>query len=601
MNDLFLQNSLDNLIDNRSIYTLLQPIVNLKTSQAIGYEALSRGKQNQPLQRPDQFFQAAYQFDRLTELEMLCIRTAVSRFTKLGLSGRLFVNISPKTLLNIADQLPVLVRQLLSTSITPDRLVIEISERYHIAQTEQLLKVLAELKGHGFQIAIDDLGAGYSGLKFWSEVQPDFVKIDRHFIDRIDQDRIKQAFVASVLHLCEQLTCEVIAEGIERQGEARLLEDMGVTICQGYLFGRPQSVPQVQHSSEPNRTVARNRDAIRQHIGILSQTQQPMKPNELLLTAEQRFHNDVHLMSIPVVENGKPVGILHRQRLLEVFAGPYGRPLYEKKSINNIMQSDPLIVDEAMPLDAVSALITDDDDYYLRQHLLITRNGSYIGMVNTKSLLKSITEAQIQRARYANPLTDLPGNVPIDEQVDSLISQHETFTLLYLDLNHFKPYNDVFGYQKGDRLLRWTGHMLQGVCPSDVFIGHIGGDDFVLIARTEAVNELCLNILNRFKEGCLNFYPEEAIARGFISAQDRDGNDAHFDIISLAIGVVPSSLIYNNPMTNPATLAALAKKKAKGMRGNAHFTLQQTDVPWQQPTPLAEPAHQHHHKSVISD
>ena len=108
------------------------------------------------------------------------------------------------------------------------------------AKFEQLL--CAKL---GFRVALDDLGAGYSGLKLWSEIRPDIVKIDRHFIQGVDQDRTKQQFVTTILKTATALGCRVITEGVETEGEYATLRKIGVEMLQGYYFGRPIPVSEL--------------------------------------------------------------------------------------------------------------------------------------------------------------------------------------------------------------------------------------------------------------------------------------------------------------------------------------------------------------------
>ncbi|MBM97154.1 MAG: hypothetical protein CMI09_15055 [Oceanospirillaceae bacterium] len=473
MEDQFLEQSLDALIRDHGIYTLLQPIVDIKTSKAFGHEALSRGVPGQVLLRPDQFFKVAFEYNRLTELELLCMRTAVMRFLALNLSGDLFLNISPITLLDLSNRLDQLVHDLEKSGLDASRVVIEISERYHTTDIPTLLNITTKLKRYGFRLAIDDLGTGHSGLKFWSQLQPDFIKIDRHFVDRIDQDYVKQAFVRSMTEISHDLNCQIIAEGVEQEEEARKLEDMGIKRFQGYLFGRPDSIPKVRF--RPGRRRLNIREPLSEPIANLARQVEVLSPNSGLTEAETLFREDPHCLSIPVVLNEVPVGILHRQKLLEVFASTYGRSLYEKRDVKSLMQTNPMVVDCNTTIEAVSKLVTADDDYYLRQHFLVTRQGDYLGMANTKSLLRRITDSQIQRARYANPLTQLPGNVPIEEHLKHLIDLSDNFMLMYIDINHFKPFNDTCGYQQGDRLLRWTANLLRQECQDEVFVGHIGG------------------------------------------------------------------------------------------------------------------------------
>ena len=568
MSPQLLQDSLEELISKEAINTHLQPIVDLSRNEVLGFEALTRGDPTHMLQRPDLMFQAANQFDLVPQLESLCIRTAVAHFSRFCISGRLFLNICPQTLFHFADTLDELTSHLQVVELTPRDVVLEISERFPIEHADRFVELINRLKKLGYGIAIDDLGSGYSGLKLWSQIRPDYVKIDRHFIDRIDQDPVKQAFVTSVVHLCDQLKCEVIAEGIERLGEVKLLRSLGIHIGQGYLLGKPASEPGFIPLDASRNDCSIQGQGLDLPIGFLAQQTDTIATETLLKEAESLFNNRPQLMSIPVLHDNRPIGLLHQRKVLETFAQPYGRALFERKKVDELMQRNPLIVDRSMSIESVSHLVTEDEDHYLRQHLIVTDDGNYCGMVNTKELLRRITNSQIQKARYANPLTMLPGNVLIDEHIDGLLVRHKPFCLMYADLNHFKPFNDHYGYRQGDNVIRWLGQLLQSVSTDSVFVGHVGGDDFILVSDESEVSGLCAEVLALFESGIAAFHKEEDWKAGYIRGTDRNGRPSTFPLLSLAIGVVPSELIIDEDAQTLARLAADAKKVAKKNGGN---------------------------------
>jgi len=573
-----LQDSLDELIRREAIRTYLQPIVDLRHNQPVGYEALTRGNPGNMLQLPELMFQAANQFERIPELEALCIRSALQHFAGQQVTSRLFLNICPQTLFHYASTMKSLSHQLAQLGLTPADVVLEISERFPIDHSDTFVVLISELKALGYGIAIDDLGSGYSGLKQWSQIHPDFVKIDRHFIDRIDQDTVKQAFVTSVVHLSEQLNCEIIAEGIEKPGEMKLLRALGIHIGQGYLLGKPGPDAAFITSENHPATLRQHYQGMDQPIGALCQTLPTIGKNVLLKTADDMFRKNPLLMSLPVLRNNRPIGLLHKRKVVETFAQPYGRALYEKKSVEQLMQRTPLIVDCSMSLEAVSQLVTDDEDHYLRQHIIVTDQGTYMGLVNTKELLKRITSSQIQKARYANPLTMLPGNVLIDEHTDALLRQKKPFYLLYADLNHFKPFNDHYGYRQGDNVIRWLGQLLQSEAGDGIFVGHVGGDDFILISQQPDITRLCESILHSFIADIARFHTAEDWNNGCIQGTDRSGRAMKFPLLSLAIGVVPSGLMGDNDPLDLTLMAANAKKLAKKKSGN-HWQILSTEEP----------------------
>ena len=237
-----LEQELENLLVQDGIHTLFQPIVDAREALVEGYEALSRGPSDSPLHPASVLFETAERCGRTLELENLCLRTTRASWTSTRRTQKLFVNVSPDNLLPGAYEHRLLEALLEDGAIAPGQVVVELSERYPALDMEELKRSLTWLKQSGFQVAIDDLGAGYSGLKLWSEVEPDYVKIDRHFVRDIHEDPIKRECVRAVMQLSSRLNCRVVAEGVEQVQELEILRDLGVRYLQGFLFGRPRPV-----------------------------------------------------------------------------------------------------------------------------------------------------------------------------------------------------------------------------------------------------------------------------------------------------------------------------------------------------------------------
>lgn len=230
------------LLVQHDLHVLFQPIVD-QTHHVLGHEALVRGPLHSPLHEASALFAVAHREGLLLELEMLCRELAIRRFVELQLPGALFLNISPMALLDKKHHSGQTIRLVKRHGLDPKRVVIELSEHYPTPDTSLLILATRHYSRMGFRIAIDDLGAGYSGLKLWSEITPDFVKIDRHFVAGIHHDRIKREFVRLILETSHRLGCEVIAEGIELAEEKNTLEALGIRYLQGFLLGRPVAEP----------------------------------------------------------------------------------------------------------------------------------------------------------------------------------------------------------------------------------------------------------------------------------------------------------------------------------------------------------------------
>lgn len=568
------------ILHNSAVTILFQPIVSAVEHKIVGYEALSRGPSNSPLHSPLMLFAAARHWGLLTDIELLCRRKAVEAFCKLQLQGLLFLNVSPESLLeqqHYPGRTLSIIREL---GLSPERVVIELTEHSPVDNTELLFNALHHYRDMGFSMALDDLGAGYSSLRLWTELQPEFVKIDRHFIDGIHRDPVKREFVGSILHMAKASRAHVIAEGIELRDELSVLMDMGVDWVQGYWLGRPQEVPAIDNN-ELQQKFNDCEKSMQQDAGLhslvisMSGVYQHEKVNAVL----QRFQQQPSLNSLAVLdEHDRPVGTVHCHELSQIMLKPYAMELHGRKPISQMIAADSLIVDVKQSLQRISRLLTSRARQRLEEDFIITEQGRYLGLGRVIDVLRQITELQIQQAQSANPLTLLPGNVSIYECLRRLLSNNLSAHICYIDLDSFKPFNDIYGYGKGDEVLLGLAQILKELCDQDYdFVGHIGGDDFLLVLRTDEWHQQLADLDRRFSRLCTTLYRPEHVEAGGFEAPDRDGNWCKHSLLSLSIGVLAVSAGAGETL-DAAKLAELAshnKHEAKKQKG---FSIYLTEV-----------------------
>jgi len=237
-----------NIIKNKTITTVFQPIFNVKSKTILGYEALTRGPQKTELHSPDKLFHYATQYNLLSELEILCRDRAITRFVELNLPGKLFLNISPLVLLSKNHPQGETIKFVEQAGLSCDQIVIELSEKYPVPNDSMLSDALSKYRQFGFNVAIDDLGAGYSGLRLWSQLRPNIVKIDRYFVDNCHKDSFKRKFLKAIFDLAVSADAQVIAEGIENFEEFELLKSLGMVYAQGYYLAKPELNPTKNYS-----------------------------------------------------------------------------------------------------------------------------------------------------------------------------------------------------------------------------------------------------------------------------------------------------------------------------------------------------------------
>lgn len=573
--------NLNEIINERALNSVFQPIINLSNGSILGHEALIRGPENTNLHSPLNLFKLAKGQNKVCDLELVSMQIELESFAKHSCTNKIFINVSPECLLLFDENKVVSLSYIESLGLNPKNIVLELSESSPAFDYSVLYKVIESYRNVGFQIALDDLGEGYSTLRLWSELRPEYVKIDKHFIREINLNPVKLQFVKSIQQIAENSGTKVIAEGIETEAELAIIQDLNIEFCQGYFFGRPEP--------EPIHLVNENIKHVftRKTISVFPKAAGSYKPSSIkkllvnvpFVDTEATndevyilFDNNPKLFSIPVAENDIPIGLISRSCMIDRFVRPYGRELYGKRSCVEFMDNKPLIVDSNITFHALSDLITQMEPHHLTNGFIITENGKYIGLGSGHALLREITEMQISAARYANPLTLLPGNVPINEHIDRLLEKKSTFWACYCDLDNFKPFNDAYGFRHGDQVLQLVGETLtKSVDINYDFVGHIGGDDFILICQSEDWEERCHYMLKHLEQVMPAFYSEEDRHMGGIENEDRQGNKIFYPFSSLSIGAVK---VVENQFSSHHEVAAamtIAKKEAKRMTGNSLF------------------------------
>ncbi|QHC94795.1 diguanylate phosphodiesterase [Pseudomonas sp. R84] len=565
--------ALSSILTQSGLHSLFQPIISLSERRILGYEALTRGPSNSPLHSPIALFAVARQAGRLSELEIACRQSACRRFNEQQLPGKLFLNVSPESLLEAAHQPGRTLQLLQDFGIPPSQVVIELTEQTPIDDFQLLQTALHHYRAMGFSIALDDLGAGYSSLRLWSELRPDYVKIDRHFIDGIHQDALKREFVGSILQIAKASRAQVIAEGIELPEELAVLTEMGVDLVQGYLLGRPQEHPprdaRALMPKHDSSSVALNDEG--SDLSALLNDQPAVPRDTPTATVLEAFRRQANLNSLAVLdEQGQPCGIVHRHSLSDALLKPFATDLFARKPISRLMNDDFLAVEMSQSLQQVSRLITSRARQRIEEDFIITLNGGYLGLGRVIDVLKLITELKIQQARYANPLTLLPGNVPIQQCLTRLLQQGRESVICYVDIDSFKPFNDIYGYGRGDEVLLCLAQCLnERVDPTRDFVGHIGGDDFLLVLGPEDWRKRLNQLLDDFQSQCRRFYRPEHLEAGCFIAPNRQGVRQEFPLLSLSIGVVhlhPEACAQLDA-SQLAEMASQAKHHAKNVPG----------------------------------
>jgi EAL domain-containing protein (putative c-di-GMP-specific phosphodiesterase class I) len=230
---------LQDLLLGQQIATVCQPVLDLQRGGRLGFEALSRGPQGTPLHDPVKLFEAAAAADLVFELDRHCHRHALRSAGALPAPDRLFVNVVPASMYDPDFRGSELIRLLEGLGLPPERIVLEVSEQYAILNYTLFVEALQNFREMGFSIAVDDVGAGYSGLEKIAHLNPRYLKFDMQLVRDIDRSHVKREMARALKTFADKMDSQIIAEGIEREGEQQACVDLGIDFGQGYLLARP--------------------------------------------------------------------------------------------------------------------------------------------------------------------------------------------------------------------------------------------------------------------------------------------------------------------------------------------------------------------------
>lgn len=553
-----------------------QPIVDIHSGALIGVEALLRGTDELGFESIFAFFDQLYADNVLYTFDLKLREKVIEKFCTIDNHRqlKLFYNIDNR-LLNTTHFAKGNTSKILQRyGLDHKSMVFELSEHNEIANFEHFTKLMDHYAQEGFCIAIDDFGIGQSGYKHLYHSAPNLIKIDRFFLQSIDQDPKKKILVRHMVQLATLMGARVIAEGVETIPELMVCKEVGCHLLQGYLVQRPMldvAALRSRYEHVSSDTVVNKRDKNDQNV-ILKRLicQKPVMINDSMETLLEMFKREESLILIPIVDTQmQPMGIIHEHRLKSVIYSPYGSALIRNRSsvlseLETYIEPIP-VVDLTMSLETMIELFSLSEN---APGVLVVDSSRYIGYLSARVMIELIHERNLIRARDENPLTRLPGNYMINEYIAQVFSSRKESVMCYFDFDHFKPYNDYYGFRNGDRVILLFADLMRKILSGDSFIGHIGGDDFFAGSAVQDSLDLFSikieRLVQKFNDDVREFYDVKDRERGFIAAEDRFGELREFKLLNVSAVVVrigETTAIRSAEQLHE--LFALEKKRAK--------------------------------------
>jgi len=577
-----LHDELLRIIRDKKIVPVFQPIVSLKDGEIMGYEALARGPSDSPLHMPAQLFSVAVKHKMLLALEHICREVSIQQTQMLAPGQQLFLNVTPEVINDPEFRNGRTKQVVLHHGLIPEQITFEITERTAISDFGNFTRALHHYRTQGYCIAVDDAGAGYSSLQAIAELYPDFIKLDMSIVRDIHNNPFKIAILEALVNLASAMNSKIIAEGVETMDELLTVMKLGVGYAQGFFFARPANPPaQIAEEALDAIRKFRKKEAGRRAkavgtslgrvIGDIIEHVPTVNPETTTEQVEDRFAAS-SVRGVVVLQGNKPVGLVMKNRLYFHLGSYYGVSLYHKRPVELVMDTSPLIVNAELPLEAVSKIAMSREESNLYDLIIVVQEGQYVGVVSIMNLLNNITQLQVLCAHNSNPLTGLPGNLMIEEQLRRLLATAADFAVLYIDLNNFKAYNDKYGFERGDQVLLMTSETLSRSLASegqgDDFLGHIGGDDFLIITSPDRAERVAAAIIKLFDQEIRSAFSAEDLKRGCIQVKNRRGIMEKFPVTSISVaGVTNKYRDFKNYWEIPEVAAEL-KKAAKQQSGS---------------------------------
>ena len=601
-------------IELGEFFLCYQPKYASNGRELTGMEALVRWRRNGEIVMPDMFIHVAEDNGMIVKLGEWVLREACrqnSSWQRAGLPpAQVSVNISPRQLRD-GDFADKVARILAETGLAPRYLELEITESAIMSISDDLVLMLLHLKELGVSISIDDFGTGYSSLSYLKNLPINKIKIDRSFVMDIVSDRDGAAIVDAIISMAQALKLSVIAEGVENKEQFDFLVGRNCREFQGYYFSRPlgadhfaallgtslmkagqEGSPPPMAQSQPDRPPADPVPALplpaptadkgapqpgTEHMKDVARMVQPVSPQDVIVNVLSRFQLDRELKVLPVVEGEIIVGIVNRSTFFEehiIGRQGFAAHINHAKKIRELMEPVKFIFDATTRIEDAAAILQPRIGALRLDNICITENGAYAGMIDVNGIFKAMTEIQILLAKGANPLTGLPGNTSIERVICERLNAQVHFDIAYIDIDNFKPFNDYYGFQRGDESIKKLAEIMTDAVAASpfaatAFCGHIGGDDFILITESFQAEELSRQIAARFEEERVRFHGAEDYAAGGYYALNRQGEYQGFPLISLSVGIVNTFLSPVGSYANLASLSTEVKKAAKKTPGTS--------------------------------
>lgn len=469
-----------------------QPIVDLHDGMVTAYEALTRVAPGYGFSGPAELFEAAEGAGLIWELEALTRRKSLDAAVNWPKGTKLFLNNTPAVFADARFTSALAADVSRVPGLTPDRLVLEITELSEDQHVPGLLEQVHKAVAAGFQVALDDAGAGASGLNRMMMLRPQWVKLDREFCRGIDEDQLRQNLVRFFVHFARMSGVCVVAEGIESATELQTVTSLGVRFAQGFYLAKPGTRAQTMDPTFVGE-IRRRWAAVGALIPI--DNQEPTlaalcrptlvaQGRTTIASARAMLLASEDAPGLVVVAGGKVVGWCGSSSLASASG---------KKMLSEVMTTETLSLPAESTLHEALAAVCSSQGESLPDPLVVLNQDQVLGIVRLREILRIATTESRLVAAGRTLVTGLPARRRADQHITELISLWQSRSTTaqthadaaFVDIRGFGDYCLSVGPSRSDQTIRGLAELLTVVIVSalsDAFIAHLGEDRFLITA-----------------------------------------------------------------------------------------------------------------------
>jgi diguanylate cyclase (GGDEF)-like protein len=482
---------------------VLQPIVDLMTGRVLAHEALTRPRHG----TVDDLFAAARPGGEVSTLDLALALAAI--YAAADVKTALHVNLLPSTVLGVDDLRDQLDEAVARTGREPHTLVIELTEQEEVPDLVAARRRCASLRSHGYAIAIDNVGNGHASLRVITALRPQTVKVDRSIVGELPDSDEATALIEALLLYCRRIGAQLVAEGLETEEQLASLRALGVAYGQGTLLAPPSDRWSAEVTVPPPRlgTAGFSVTGDGEHDGPLMRdlmrravTAPADSSGEVV---RRLFSEEEDLLTVVLIgPDGRPAGAVHRSRFMVAASGPFGHALNARRSALQHANTPRIVPPGAAVREALGLVTSRGGNRIYDDLVVVDDTGQCVGVVRVYDLLTAVHHAQLDAARSLNALTELPSGRAIEEQLRRRLCRPGGVAVHWVDIDGFKAVNDKLGFAGGDAVIKEVAKALRTVAAlvPESWVGHIGGDDFVLLTSRPDAEVSVRGLLDRLPE-----------------------------------------------------------------------------------------------------